>query len=360
MKIYKKGRGNVSTARLNTHTHCLLTPLSVQALISSHYTLTSPSPLTTHSHHHISLHTHNTISSHYTLTSPSPLTTHSHHHLLSLHTHITISSHYTLTSPSPLTTHSHHHLLSLHTHITISSHYTLTSPSPLTTHSHHHLLSLHTHITISSHYTLTSPSPLTTHSHHHLLSLHTHITISSHYTLTSPSPLTTHSHHHLLSLSVLHTAILSDSIVPVCRRQPHFTHFTSQAAPTYPPPSLPTTHSLCPVVKSYITFSSVQDELVRAVMTTLYCVRWSTPLMTTEGVLRLSPSTVPLGHSTLGTLEAKQSWQWAGTRSPSHQGACLWRVYGETGSSRGPRTSCGRMGEGPCVHRSATTFTIHA
>ena len=33
-------------------------------------------------------------------------------------------------------------------------------------------------------------------------------------------------------------------------------------------------------------------------MTILYCVRWSTPLMTTKGVLRSSPSTVPLGHST--------------------------------------------------------------
>ena len=51
-------------------------------------------------------------------------------------------------------------------------------------------------------------------------------------------------------------------------------------------------------MKLNITFSYVQDELVRAVMTILYCVTWSTPLMTTERVLRLSPSTVPLDHST--------------------------------------------------------------
>ena len=51
VKMYKEGRATASTVHLNTHTHCLLSPLSVQAVISSHYTLPSPSPLTFSSSH---------------------------------------------------------------------------------------------------------------------------------------------------------------------------------------------------------------------------------------------------------------------------------------------------------------------
>ena len=110
--------------------------------ISSIYTST-PSPLSTQAHHHLSLHKH-TITSPYTST-PSPLSTQAHHHL-SLHKH-TITSSYTST-PSPLPTQAHH-----------TSPYTST-PSPLPTQAHHHL-SLHKH-TITSPYTST-PSPLPTH-----------------------------------------------------------------------------------------------------------------------------------------------------------------------------------------------------
>ena len=51
VKMYKEGRATASTVHLNTHKHCLPSPLSVQAVISSHYTLPSPSPLTFSSSH---------------------------------------------------------------------------------------------------------------------------------------------------------------------------------------------------------------------------------------------------------------------------------------------------------------------
>ena len=75
-----------------------------------------------------------------------------------------------------------------------------------------------------------------TYTHCLLSPLSVQAVISSHYTLPSPSPLT---------FSSSHTAILSDSILSVYTRLPHFTHFTSQAAPTSPslPPPNPLTLS---------------------------------------------------------------------------------------------------------------------
>ena len=58
-------------------------------------------------------------------------------------------------------------------------------------------------------------------------------------------------------------------------------------------------HSLCPVVKVYVTLALLQvDELVNVMMFTVYCVRCSNPSTTTEGVVRLAAISLPSGHST--------------------------------------------------------------
>ena len=86
----------------------------------------------------------------------------------------------------------------------------------------------------------------------------------------------------------------------------------------------------------------MQDELVRALMTTLYCVRWFSPVITTEVAVSPSTSTVPLGHSTR-YFKGQAKLEGGGDQVTITSGGVAIMRLGAVGA---PGQAGGRMGGG--------------
>ena len=163
--------------------------------------------------------------------------------------------------------------------------------------------------------------------------------------------------HILVLPSVLHwyrpcmsSSPLTDTVLSLKHLTPPFVA-TSQTSPSchchtqytfcwhvlllHPHHSYFTPSSLSSVVKVYINPASTQDVLVMVSMFTVYSVRWATPWIITEVLLRPSAITVPLGHFT--RYFSGQSALMGGADQPTTTlgGVATWRLglVGEPGQA---------------------------